>query len=99
MMRLDPCVPPSDSVTLTGFRLVVGPSAMIGETLADSVTLPLNPLRLVTRMVEKPEEPCVIVREEGLVVMVKSGGGGGVMVMGMLTECDSLPLVPMTVIV
>ena len=83
--RLDPWVPPSAKVTVAGFRVNVGPLDTTGETAAVSVTVPVKPVRLVTRMVENPEEPAFIVRAKGVAVMVKSGGGGGVTVTKTMT--------------
>lgn len=95
--RLDPWVPPSARVTVVGFTVRVGPLDTAGKTEAVSVTFPVKPYRLVTRMVENPEEPALIVNAEGVAVMEKSGGGGGVTVTKTMTPWDSLPLVPLTV--
>ena len=95
--RLDPWVPPSAKVTDVGFRVRVGPLETTGKTVVVSVTFPMKPFRLVTRMVEDPEESVVIVNAEGVAVMAKSGGGGGVTVTNTTTAWDRLPLVPLTV--
>ncbi len=95
--RLDPWVPPPAKVTVVGFRVNVGPLDTAGKTAAVNVTFPMKPFRLVTRMVENPDEPAFIVRAGGVAVMVKSGGGGVVIVMKTVTVWDSLPLVPLTV--
>ena len=61
------------------------------------MTVPLNPFRLVTTMVDVPEEPAGIVRLFGLAVIAKSDvEPEGTMVKATLTECDRLPLVPVT---
>ena len=45
------------------------------ESLADRDTVPLNPLVAVRVTVEVVEDPCVIVKLDGLVLIEKSGGG------------------------
>lgn len=61
------------------------------------MTVPLNPFRLVTTMLDVPEEPAGIVRLFGLAVIAKSDvEPEGTMVKATLTECDRLPLVPVT---
>ena len=84
-------------MTVVGFRVNAGPLETTGKTVVVNVTVPAKPFRLVTRMVEDPEEPVVIVNAEGVAVMAKSGGGGGVTVTKTTTAWDSLPLVPLTV--
>jgi hypothetical protein len=49
-----------------------------GMLEGESVTLPVNPFRLVTLMVEKPMEPAAIVRFEGEAIIAKSGAAAGV---------------------
>ena len=61
------------------------------------MTVPLNPFRLVRTMVDAPEEPAGIVRLFGLAVIAKSDvEPDGTIVKATLTECDRLPLVPVT---
>jgi len=61
------------------------------------LTVPLNPFRLVRTMVDAPEEPAGIVRLFGLAVIAKSDvEPDGTIVKATLTECDRLPLVPVT---
>ena len=48
-----------DIVTVGGLNDVPGPE---GETVSVSVTVPANPLRLVTVIVEELEEPAITVR-------------------------------------
>ena len=57
----------------------------------------MNPLRLVTIMVEVPVEPAEIVRLLGLAVIEKSAEPDETTVKATSTECDRLPLVPVTV--
>ena len=57
-------------------------------------TFPWNPYRLATTMVEKPEEPAVMFREDGDADREKSGGKGGVTETKTATEWISPPLVP-----
>jgi len=61
------------------------------------LTVPLNPFRLVTTIIDVPEEPAGIVRLFGLAVIEKSDvEPDWTMVKATLTECDRLPLVPVT---
>ena len=61
------------------------------------MTVPSNPFRLVTTMLDVPEEPAGIVRLFGLAVIEKSDvEPDGTIVKVTLTECDRLPLVPVT---
>ena len=58
---------------------------------------PLNPLKLVNTIEEVAVLPDCTFCEAGLAAMEKSGGGGGaVTVNERNTECDMLPLVPLT---
>ena len=70
---------------------------MVDETVSDNVTVPLNPLTLVSVIVEVADEPCVIVRLVGTADMVKSGGGDWETLKNTITECVRPPLVPVTV--
>ena len=57
----------------------------------------MNPFRLVTTMLDVPEEPAGIVRLFGLAVIAKLDvEPDGTIVKVTLTECDRLPLVPVT---
>jgi hypothetical protein len=58
------------SVTVPGLRFVEGPR---GETDAERVTVPENPLRLVKVMVDVPEDPWAMVNEVGFADTLKSG--------------------------
>jgi hypothetical protein len=59
-----------DPVTLVGVRVQVKPVA--GETVAVRETIPLNPFRAVTVIVEVPEAPARTVTVAGLAAIVKS---------------------------
>ena len=56
--RADVADPPEEMVTLPGFRLQVGQLGQRGGGDAERLTVPLNPLTLVTVMVEVTVEPC-----------------------------------------
>jgi hypothetical protein len=58
------------SVTVPGLRFVDGPR---GETDAERVTVPENPLRLVKVIIDVPEEPWTMVTEFGFADTLKSG--------------------------
>ena len=58
-----------EPVTVVGFTDVLTPA----ELLVVKETVPENPLRDVTVMVEVPEEPAARVRLPGLALMKKSG--------------------------
>ncbi len=92
--RLEAWVVPGESLTCPGLTVSVGALAMLGETVARSVTFPMNRFRLFTSIVENPDEPAVMVNEDGLTAMEKSASGGGVIATNILTECLILPLVP-----
>ncbi len=62
--------PPEVNVTLGGFNPVV---RLVDEDVTAKVTVPAKPLRLVSAIVDVPEEPCTLVREVGLDEIVKSG--------------------------
>ena len=83
--------PPGDSVTLVALKVAPGPP----ETLGVRVTVPLNPLRLVSIIVEVPEAPAGKVMEFGVADMLKSGPRATVTLI--LTEWMSPALEPDTV--
>lgn len=93
-MRVTDAEPPGDNVTLVRASVA---KIILDETVSDSVTVPLNPLTLVSVTVEVAEEPCVIVRLVGAAEMVKSGGAVWETLKKTITECVRLPLVPVTV--
>src|SRR6266852_1714503 len=72
-VRVDVAVPPDGTETTVGFKLVDGPA---GEIVDVRLTLPLNPLTLVTVIVEVAQEPWMMLMALGLAAMVKSGCGG-----------------------
>ena len=88
-------VPPPRRVMFDGFNDAVGPD---GETVAVRMTVPAKLLMLVTLMVDAPDEPAVIVRLPGLGDSEKSGATKTTVKLT-ITECDRLPLVPVTVAV
>ncbi len=82
-------------VRATGLTLneTVGPLATTGDTEAESETA-LDSPKLLRMMVELTELPAATLPEAGLARMVKFP----ITVRVMLTECISVPLVPLTVI-
>ena len=90
-MRVEVPVLPDDSETEAGFRDTVGPE---GETVEERLTVPVKPPMLVNEMVEVADDPGAMVIDEGLAEMRKSA------TMRLTeAECESEPLVPVTVIV
>jgi hypothetical protein len=83
------------SETLVGLRAHVRP--VDGETVSDSVTVPVNPLVAATVTVEVPGDPTATLTVVGLAVTVKLGAA--VMVYATLAEWESVALVPVTVTV
>ena len=71
-------VPGDEGVTdtLGLLRVAVIPLGVVGGS---KVTVPENPFKLETVIVEVPDNPWIRVRLEGSEVMVKSGGGGWTM--------------------
>ncbi len=68
-VSVDVPVPPEVSITLMGFNPAVREE---DEGVALRVTVSANPLTLASIMVDVPEDPWAIVREEGLEEIVKS---------------------------
>ena len=66
-------VPPEESIMVEELSDVAGACFTRGDRVVDSVMVPLNPPRLINVIVEAPEVPCVIVREDGFTEMVKVG--------------------------
>jgi len=63
-----------------------------GGAEVESVTFPINPLRLVTLTVENPMEPAVMVRFDGEALIAKSGVAAGVTLAEMDTgTADTMP--------
>ena len=79
-----------DNATLVGFRLNVRPE--MGPTWR--VTVPVNPPRLFSWIVEVPDEPCEIVSEVGFALTLKSG-----IMTVTVAMWESVLLVPVTVTV
>ena len=67
-------VPPDARVTLVGVRVATGLFLVEGEMLAVRVTVPANPLRLVKVIAELVDCPLIMVSDDGVALMVKSGG-------------------------
>ena len=88
---MDVVEPPDGRVTGFGEKELVTPK---GLSESDNVTAELNPFNDVTVTVESPELPCWIVRESGDADKEKSGAG---IISGIVVECDSASLVPVTV--
>jgi len=72
-------LPLAASVTAVGFKVAVGGKRQAPEQATDAVkpTFPENPLRLVSVMVDVPEDPTTMLNELGFEFTPKSGGGGG----------------------
>ena len=68
-----------------------------GATNADSVRVPWNPFRLVSVTVDVPEELDGNVTVDGLAVILNPDGA--ITLTLMMDECDSAPLVAVTVTV
>lgn len=63
-------VPDGPSVTLVGLIVQVTPAD--GKTTSVKVTVPVNPWRGVTTMVDDPSDPALTETDVGLVMMPKS---------------------------
>lgn len=71
--RMPVMVPPDVSVTLAGVIDTPGALFSAGEIVADKVTVPVNPLILVTLIIALPDCPLIIVSDVGLTVRPISG--------------------------
>jgi len=90
-VRVEVPVLPDDSETEAGFRDTVGPE---GETVEERLTVPVKPPMLVREILDVADDPGATVIDEGLAEMRKSA------TMRLTeAECESEPLVPVTVIV
>jgi hypothetical protein len=89
MVRVALPVPPAVRVTLPGLNEAVGPPVTWGETVAERVTMPANPLVLVRVTVDVPVWPSAMVGVLGFAAMVKSTTSTDIP-----TEWESVPLVP-----
>jgi len=72
IVSVDIPAPPDTSVTLVGESDVVGPLVTTGDMLADKVTLPEKPFRLVNVTLKVAGEPLATVLLEGLAETLKS---------------------------
>jgi len=91
-LSVDVLCPPEVRVTDELLSDVLGPG--VGETIVERVTVPANPLRLVNVIRLVPDVPRGRLSDDGLTVMEKSDT-----MTRMETECESDPLVPVTVTV
>lgn len=87
-------VPPEARVALVAPRTSRGPA---GEAVALRLTVPENPLRLVTLRKTLLEDPCGIESVVGLAEMLKSGGKLTETVKEPTAVWVSDPLIPVTV--
>ena len=90
-VRVELPEPPELRTTDEGLTDAVSPD---GDVVVDNVTIPVNPLRLPSWTVDAPEDPLRMVREAGLDETVKS-----TTLTVTTTECESDPIVPVTVTV
>ena len=89
-------VPPGGGISDAGFNATVGPFPTVGETVAVILTFPPKPPRLDMVRLDDVEVPLAITMLEGLELTAKSGGEGGFTVRKICTQCESLPLAPVT---
>ena len=90
---MEVAVPPDDTVTGFGEKAAVMPA---GGGLVDRSTFPENESRLLSVMVELPEDPSGITSLVGFALMLKSGGTTKVATVCVVTAD---PLVPVTLTV
>ena len=78
-VRVDTPVPPEVKVTDVGLRLAVGYMRQRPEQAIDVLRpiVPANPFKLVSAIVDVPDDPIWMLRDAGVALMPKSGGGGG----------------------
>jgi len=88
IVKFEDADPPAESKTVLELKDVAR------SPDADSVTVPTKPARLPRVMVDMPDSPCGTFRKSGLAEIVKSGPTTRTL---MLTGCDTVPLVPVTV--
>jgi len=86
----DVAVPPEPRTRLVGLTVAVNPV----PALSDRETVPENPPKLVAVRVDVPEEPASMLTVEPLEARVKSAVCETVRLK--VTECERLPLVPVT---
>lgn len=82
--------------TVDGWK-VVGACRTAGETVTERATVPLKPFTERTTMPYDVELPRSTNSDDGVTLRVKSGLGAGVTVTDTVTECESVPVVPVTV--
>ena len=90
-MSVDVPLPPGVKLTLVGLTEADRP---VGDDDVDRATVPANPAMLLSVMVDVPDPPALKLNVVGLDEIVKSP-----MPTRMVVECDSGPLVPVTVTV
>ena len=93
MVRVEVALPPEVTLTLDGLIETVGPD---GEETAERLTVPANPLRLVTVIVDVVEEPGEVEIDDGFADMEKSPVDEAVTVSDGFVEWEREPLVPVT---
>ena len=78
-VRVDMPVPPAVRVTDVGLRLAVGYTTQRPEQEIDVLKpiIPANPFKLVSVIVDVPDDPIWMLKDAGVALMLKSGGGGG----------------------
>ena len=78
-VRVEMPVPPEVKVTDVGLRLAVGYTRQRPEQEIDVLKpiVPANPFKLVSVIVDVPDDPIGMLRDAGVALMLKSGGGGG----------------------
>ncbi len=86
-MRVDDPDPPEERLTLVGFSDAVRPD---GETALERETVPEKLFRLARLIVDVPEEPPGIVRDEGVLEMLKSA----LVLEPTVTVLDAEPVTP-----
>ena len=91
-MSVEVLCPPEVKLTVELLSDVLGPE--VGETTVERVTVPANPLRLVSVIRLVPDVPRGRLSDDGLMETEKSDT-----ITRTETECDSDPLVPVTVTV
>jgi hypothetical protein len=96
IVSVDVPVPPEERETLEGLSERPSP---LGELVADRVTGPAKPLRLVRVIVEVEDDPALILIEDGFAVMLKSAELPELMVTATVVWWDSEPLDPVIVTV
>jgi hypothetical protein len=97
IVRIAVADPPADNGTPLLLRVAVGELAVLGLTVSESVTVPVNPFRLVSEIVELELLPCWTLIDDGLADIEKSGTTFTEMVRVVVCEMD--PPVPVSVTV